>query len=69
MRGYVSMSGRTSWGGVNIKARVSTRKPRELIFIEGKGPVVEGLGQVGFDYAELAGIVAQRPKQPMSKGW
>jgi hypothetical protein len=59
--------GRTAWSGVDVKARVSLR-PKDLIFIEGKGRS-NGMGkQVGFEYAELAGIERRAPR-PVSKGW
>ena len=62
--------GRTQWGGVTVTARVSVR-PRDLVFIEGKGRGSGSLdGAVGFEYAELAGI--ERKKQAtrvLSKGW
>ena len=51
-------NGRSSWSGVNITARVSTR-PRDLIFINATGVK----GQVGFDYAELAGIRRRGPRK------
>lgn len=59
--------GRSAWSGVKITPKISTR-PRDLIFIEGKGRN-GGMGmQVGFEYAELAGI-ERRPPRPVSKGW
>lgn len=54
-------NGRSAWSGANITARVSTR-PRDLIFINATGRK----GQVGFDYAELAGI-RRRPPRARSK--
>ena len=54
-------NGRSAWSGVNITARVTTR-PRDLIFINATGRK----GQVGFDYAELAGIRRRGPRR-MSK--
>ena len=59
--------GRTAWSGVTVKARVSLR-PKDLIFIEGKGRS-NGMGnQFGFEYAELAGIERRAPRA-VSKGW
>lgn len=51
-------NGRSGWSGVNISARVSTR-PKDLIFINATGRK----GQVGFDYAELAGIRRRGPRK------
>ena len=60
--------GRTQWGGVTVRARVSLR-PKDLIFIEGKGAGKGSLdGAVGFEYAELAGIERRAPRA-ISKGW
>lgn len=56
-------NGRSAWSGANITARVSTR-PRDLIFINATGVK----GQVGFDYAELAGI-RRRPPRARSKAY
>lgn len=60
-------NGRTGWSGVSLNARVSV-KPRELVFIEGKGRSGGLDNQFGFEYAELAGI-ERRPPRPVSKGW
>ena len=61
-------NGRTQWGGVKVRARVSLR-PKDLIFIEGKGDSSGSLdGAVGFEYAELAGIERRAPRG-VSKGW
>lgn len=54
-------NGRSSWSGVNISTRVST-KPKELIYINAAGR----LGKVGFNYAELAGIQRRKPR-PISR--
>lgn len=62
MRGMFH-NGRSAWAGVNINARVSTR-PQDLIFINATGIK----GQVGFDYAELAGI-RRRPPRKRSKSY
>jgi len=60
-------NGRTAWAGVDVRPRVSVR-PRDLITIEGTGKN-QGMGrQLGFDYAELAGI-ERRPPRAVSKGW
>lgn len=60
-------NGRTAWSGVRVTPKVSIR-PRELLFIEGKGRNGGMSNQVGFEYAELAGI-ERRPPRPVSKGW
>ena len=65
--GMFSHSGRTSWGGVDIKVKTSVN-PKNLIFIEGKGPGSGDYSRVGFNYAELAGIRRKGPR-PISKGW
>lgn len=65
--GMFNHSGRTSWGGADIKVKV-TPQPKNLIFIEGKGKGSGDYAQVGFNYAELAGI-RNRPPRPISKGW
>ena len=53
---------------IENKARISLR-PKDLIFIEGKGRGGDSLdGAVGFEYAELAGI-QRRPPRERSKGW
>lgn len=65
--GMFNHSGRTSWGGAEIKVKTSVQ-PRNLIFIEGKGKGSGDYAQVGFNYAELAGI-RRRPPRPISKGW
>ena len=66
--GMFNHSGRTQWGGVNVKAKTSIQ-PKNLIFIEGKGRGAGSLdGALGFEYAELAGI-RRRPPRSMSKGW
>lgn len=54
-------NGRSAWNGAKLTVRVSTR-PRELIFINGDGQN----RQVGFDYAELAGI-RRRPPRSLSR--
>lgn len=59
--------GRTAWSGVKVTPKVSLR-PRDLLFIEGKGRNAGLDTQVGFEYAELAGI-ERRPPRPVSKGW
>lgn len=66
MRGMFH-DGRTGWSGVEIKVKTSLR-PNDLIFIEGKGRNAGLDTQVGFEYAELAGI-NRRPPRPVSKGW
>ena len=48
-------NGRTAWSGVKVTPKISTR-PRDLLFIEGKGRNAGLDTQVGFEYAELAGI-------------
>ena len=60
-------NGRTAWSGVKVTPKLSVR-PRELIFIEGKGRNGGLDNQVGFEYAELAGI-QRRPPRAVSKGW
>ena len=60
-------NGRTAWSGVKIKAIV-TDKPSKLIYIDGTGNSGFGGPQLGFDYAELAGI-ERRPPRSVSKGW
>jgi len=67
MRGMFH-NGRTAWSGVEVKVRTSIR-PRDLIFIEGKGRNGGLDTQVGFEYAELAGIDRGRAPRPVSKGW
>ena len=59
--------GRSAWSGVKVTPKVSLR-PRDLLFIEGKGRNAGLDTQVGFEYAELAGI-ERRPPRPVSKGW
>ena len=54
-------NGRSSWSGVNISSRV-TSKPKELILINAAGRA----GKVGFNYAELAGIQRRKPR-PQSR--
>lgn len=66
MRGMFH-EGRTGWSGVAITVKTSLR-PNDLIFIEGKGRSGGLDTQVGFEYAELAGI-NRRPPRPVSKGW
>ena len=67
--GMFNHSGRTSWGGAEIKVKTSA-SPKNLIFIEGKGPGSGDYSQLGFNYAELAGIPRARSKvRPISKGW
>ena len=60
-------NGRTAWSGVRVTPKVSLR-PRDLLFIEGKGRNAGLDNQVGFEYAELAGI-ERRPPRAVSKGW
>ena len=60
MRGMFH-TGRSSWNGATLTTRVATR-PRELIFINATG----SRSQVGFDYAELAGI-RRRPARRKSR--
>jgi len=60
-------NGRTGWSGVKVTPKVSLR-PRDLLFIEGKGRNAGLDTQVGFEYAELAGI-ERRPPRAVSKGW
>lgn len=60
-------NGRSAWSGVKVTPKVSLR-PRDLLFIEGKGRSGGMDTQVGFEYAELAGI-ERRPPRPVSKGW
>lgn len=67
MRGMFH-NGRTAWSGVEVKIKTSLR-PRDLIFIEGKGRNAGLDTQVGFEYAELAGIDRGRPPRQLSKGW
>lgn len=67
--GMFNHSGRTSWGGADITVKTS-QNPKNLIFIEGKGKGSGAYSQVGFNYAELAGIPRARSKvRPISKGW
>jgi len=67
--GMFNHSGRTSWGGAEVKVKTSV-SPKNLIFIEGKGPGSGDYSKVGFNYAELAGIPRARSKvRPISKGW
>lgn len=54
-------SGKTSWDGVSINTRVSTR-PRDLIFLNATGM----RGSLGYNYTELAGI-RRRPPRTRSK--
>tara|TARA_R110000803_G_scaffold41960_9_gene90084 strand:+ start:90 stop:695 length:606 start_codon:yes stop_codon:yes gene_type:complete len=66
--GMFGHDGRTQWAGAEIKTKTSI-KPKDLIFIEGKGRGTGSLdGALGFEYAELAGIRKNAPKV-MSKGW
>jgi len=65
--GMFNHSGRTSWGGAEVKVKTSA-SPKNLIFIEGKGPGSGDYGKLGFNYAELAGI-RRKPPRPISKGW
>ena len=60
-------NGRTAWSGVKIKS-VITANPKKLIYIDGTGRSGFGGPQLGFDYAELAGI-ERRPARSVSKGW
>lgn len=62
-------NGRSAWSGVNVSIKRSAR-PKDLVFIEGKGRKGKGEAyvQAGFEYAELAGI-RRRPPRPISKGW
>lgn len=59
--------GRSGWSGVEVKTKTSIQ-PKNLIFIEGKGRNLGLDTQVGFEYAELAGI-RRRPPRAVSKGW
>lgn len=59
--------GRSAWSGVTVKTKTSV-KPKNLIFIEGKGRKGGDYVQAGFEYAELAGI-RRRPPRSLSKGW
>ena len=62
-------NGRAGWSGVEIKTKTSIQ-PKNLIFIEGKGRNAGLDTQVGFEYAELAGIPRSRGRvRPVSKGW
>jgi hypothetical protein len=54
-------NGRSSWSGVTMSPRISTR-PRDLVFINAAGTK----GQVGYNYAELAGIQRRSPR-PVSR--
>lgn len=60
-------NGRSAWTGATVKAKTSIQ-PKNLIFIEGKGRSGGMDTQVGFEYAELAGI-RRRPPRAVSKGW
>lgn len=60
-------NGRSAWAGAKIRVKQSLRK-KDLIFIEGTGRSGGVDNQVGFEYAELAGI-ERRPPRPVSKGW
>ena len=59
--------GRSAWAGATIKVKTSIN-PKNLIFIEGTGGNNGMQKQVGFEYAELAGI-GRRPPRAVSKGW
>lgn len=54
-------NGRSAWSGVNISPRLSTN-PKTLVNITAAGQK----GQVGFNYAELAGIQRRKPR-PLSR--
>lgn len=54
-------NGRSAWTGANMTSRVSTN-PRNLISITASGR----RGKVGFNYAELAGIMRRKPR-PISR--
>jgi len=56
-------NGRSAWNGARLAPRVTT-KAKELIFINATG----NKGQVGFDYAELAGI-RRRPARRLSRSY
>ena len=56
-------NGRSAWSGARLSPRVTT-KANELIFINATGQK----GQVGFDYAELAGI-RRRPARRQSRSY
>lgn len=56
-------SGRSSWSGATLNAKVSV-KPANLITVEARGRKQN----VGFDYAELAGIQRRRPR-PLSRAY
>jgi hypothetical protein len=66
MRGMFH-DGRTGWSGVKVSPRVSVR-PKDLVFIEGKGRNAGMDTQLGFEYAELGGIERRAPRA-VSKGW